>query len=266
MATRFENQVVWITGGGGGIGRELALAFAKEGATVAISGRRRDRLGLVVGEIEVNGGTALAIPCDVTDEPSVERAVEQVVESLGRLDVAVANAGVSVLGTIEKLSAEDWRRQLDVNVVGLAVTARYSIPHLKVQGGSLVLLGSAAGLISVPGMGAYCASKYAVRAIGQTLSVELHGSGVSCTTINPGFIESELEVVNQSPFDRRRGDPLRMLLWPTNRAAKVMIDAVAARKREQTITAHGKLGAFVGQHVPAVGHFVLSRGKRFLLP
>ena len=135
MATRFENQVVWITGGGSGIGRELALAFAKEGATVAISGRRQDRLGLVVGEIQINGGSALAIPCDVTDETSVERAVEQIVETLGRLDVAVANAGVSVIGTVEKLSAEDWRRQLDVNVVGLALTARYSIPHLKAHGG-----------------------------------------------------------------------------------------------------------------------------------
>lgn len=265
MAKRFQDQVAWITGGGSGIGRELALAFADEGATVALSGRRQERLELVAAEIEGNGGKAFIVPCDVTDEASVEGAVQQVVETLGRLDVAVANAGVSVVGEIAKLSAADWRRQLDVNVVGLAITARYAIPHLERHAGRLVLIGSAAGMIAVPEMGAYCASKYAVRAIGQTLAVELHGTGVTCTTICPGFIETDLEVVNQGPFDPTHGSTaVRKLLWPTDRATKLMINAVADRKREYAITAHGKLGIFVGSHLPGLAHFVLSRGKRHL--
>ena len=110
MAKRFQDQVAWITGGGSGIGRDLALAFAEEGAVVALSARRQERLELVAAEIEGNGGRAFIVPCDVTDESSVEGAVQQVVETLGRLDVAVANAGVSVVGEIAKLSAEDWRR------------------------------------------------------------------------------------------------------------------------------------------------------------
>jgi len=265
MAKRFQDRVAWITGGGSGIGRELALAFAEEGATVAVSGRRQERLELVAAEIEESGGEALIVPCDVADEASVERAVRQVVETLGRLDVAVANAGLSVVGKIAKLSAEDWRRQLDVNVVGVAITARYAIPYLQKHAGRLVLIGSAAGMIAVPEMGAYCASKYAVRAIGQTLALELHGTGVTCTTICPGFIETDLEVVNQGPFDPARGrTPARKLLWPADRAAKLMINAVAARKREYAITAHGKLGVFVGGHFPGLAHFVLSRGKRYL--
>jgi len=266
VATRFENQVVWITGGGSGIGRELALAFAREGATVVISGRRQGRLELVVAEIRVNGGKALAIPCDVTDETSVERAVEQIVETLGRLDVAVANAGVSVVGRVEKLSAEDWRRQLDVNVVGLAMTARYAIPHLEEHGGRLVLIASAAGMVVAPGLGAYCASKYAVRAIGQTLAIELHGKDVSCTTICPGFLESELEVVNQGLFDPSRAEPLRMLLWPADRAAREIVEAIAARKREHTITGHGTFVAFLGRHLPGLVHFTVARGKRYFEP
>lgn len=263
MAKRFENQVVWITGGGSGIGRSLALAFAEEGATVAVSGRRQERLELVATEIEGKGGKALAVPCDVTDEASVESAVQRVVETFGRLDVAVANAGFSVAGKIEKLSAEDWRRQLDVNVVGLAMTARHSIPHLKENAGRLVLVGSVSGMIATPGVGAYSASKYAVRAIGQTLAVELHGTGVSCTTIHPGFIESEIaQVDNQGVFDANREDTRpQKLMWPTDRAAKVTVGAIAARKREYTFTGHGKVGAFVGRHLPGLVHFGLTRGK-----
>ncbi len=263
MAKRFENQVVWITGGGSGIGRALALAFAEEGAAVAVSGRRQERLELVATEIAGNGGKALVVPCDVTDEASVERAVQQVVDTLGRLDVAVANAGFSVAGKITKLSAEDWRRQLNVNVVGLAMTARYSIPHLMKSSGRLVLVGSVASMLVTPGVGAYSASKYAVRAIGQTLAVELHGTGVSCTTIHPGFIESEnAQVDNRGVFDASREDTRpKKLMWPADRAAKAMLDAIAARKREYTFTGHGKVGAFVGRHLPGLMHVGLTRGK-----
>jgi NAD(P)-dependent dehydrogenase (short-subunit alcohol dehydrogenase family) len=263
MAKRFENQVVWITGGGSGIGRSLALAFAEEGAAVAVSGRRQERLELVAAEIEGTGGKALAVPCDVTDEASVQSAVQRIVETLGGLDVAVANAGFSVAGKIEKLSAEDWRRQFDVNVVGLAMTARYSIPHLKKSGGRLVLVGSVSSMIATPGLGAYSASKYAVRAIGQTLAVELHGTGASCTTIHPGYIESEIaQVDNQGVFDASRDDTRpQKLMWATDDAAKAMVDAVAARKREYTFTGHGKVGAFVGRHLPGLVHFGLTRGK-----
>ncbi len=263
MAKRFDNQVVWITGGGSGIGRSLALAFAGEGASVAVSGRREDRLQEVVRELEAHGAKGLAVRCDVTDEASVAEAVQKVVRTFGGLDVAVANAGFTVAGRIEKLSAADWRRQLDVNVIGTAMTARYAIPHLRERKGRLALVGSVAAMMSSRGIGAYSASKYAVRAIGQTLAIELHGSGVTCTTIHPGFIESEIaQVDNQGRFDasRKDGRP-KNLMWPTDRAARVMVDAIAARKREYTFTGHGKVGAFVGRHVPAVLHFGMTRGK-----
>lgn len=263
MAKRFDNQVVWITGGGSGIGRALALAFAKEGAAVAVSGRREDRLQAVVGEIEAAGRKGLAVRCDVTDEASVAEAVQKVVRALGGLDVAVANAGFSVAGRIEKLSAADWRRQLDVNVIGVAMTARYSLPHLRERKGRLVLIGSVASMMPTPGVGAYSASKYAVRAIGQALAAELHGSGVTCTTIHPGYIESEIaQVDNQGRFDPERDDRRpKNLMWPADRAARVMIDAIAKRKREYTFTGHGKLGAFAGRHMPGLLHFGMTRAK-----
>jgi NAD(P)-dependent dehydrogenase (short-subunit alcohol dehydrogenase family) len=264
MARRFEGKVVWITGGGSGIGKALALAFAKEGAAVAVSGRREDRLQEVVEEIAAQGGSGVAVRCDVTDEASVAEAVQKVVRALGGLDVAVANAGFSVAGRVEKLSAADWRRQLDVNVIGVAMTARYAIPHLRQRNGRLVLIGSVSSMLVAPGFGAYSASKYAVRAIGQALSAELHGSGVTCTTIHPGYIESEIaQVDNQGRFDAQREDKRpKNLMWPADRAARVMVDAVAKRKREYTFTGHGKVGAFAGRHMPGLVHFGVTRNRK----
>lgn len=263
MGKQFEDHVVWITGGGSGIGRSLALAFAESGAKVAVSGRRKERLSLVATEIEGMGGTARAVHCDVADEGSVEAAVAEVVAEFGRMDVAVANAGFAVAGKIENLSADDWRRQLDVNVIGLAMTARYAIPHLKESEGRLALVSSVSSMIATPGVGAYSASKYAVRAIGQTLSVELHGTGMSCTTLHPGYIESEIgQVDNEGRFDPSRKDTRpKRLMWSSERAASVMLDAIASRKREYTFTGHGKVGAFVGRHMPGLVHFGLTRGR-----
>jgi len=263
MARRFENKVVWITGGGSGIGKALALAFGKEGAIVAVSGRREDRLQQVVDELAAQGGKGLVVRCDVTDEASVAEAVQKVVRNLGGLDVAVANAGFSVAGRIEKLSAADWRRQLDVNVIGVAMTARYAIPHLRDRKGRLALIGSVASMMATPGIGAYAASKYAVRAIGQALAAELHGSGVTCTTIHPGYIESEIaQVDNQGRFDPQREDRRpKNLMWPADRAARVMVDAIAKRKREYTFTGHGKIGAFAGRHAPGLVHFSMTRKR-----
>jgi NAD(P)-dependent dehydrogenase (short-subunit alcohol dehydrogenase family) len=264
MGKRFLDKVVWITGGGSGIGRELALAFGREGAAVAVSGRRTDRLDQVTGQLDSLGARGIAVPCDATKEDELEQAVQSVVEHLGRLDVAVANAGFAMRGLIESLSAEDWRRQLDINVVGLAVTARHALPHLRKTRGRLALVGSTAAFLAAPRAGAYTASKYAVRAIGQTLSIELHGSGVSCTTVHPGYVASEIgQVDNQGRFhpDRKDKRPAR-LMWPTDKAARVIVNAIYRRKRDFVFTGHGKFGAWAGQHLPGAIHFVMTRQKR----
>ncbi len=257
-----DGQVAWITGAGSGIGKALALELAARGATVVVSGRRLSHLEEVAKEIERAGGRALPVACDVTDEDDVARAVGQIVQELGRLDVCVANAGFSVMGPIAKLSAEDWRRQLDTNVVGAAITAKHAIPHLEKTAGRIALVASVAAFAITPRSGAYSASKAALRAIGQTLSMELHGSGVSCTVIHPGFVESEIaQVDNQGRHDPGRADGRpKNLMWPAARAATVMADAIRARKREFVFTGHGKLGALVGQHLPGLLHLLLTRG------
>jgi NAD(P)-dependent dehydrogenase (short-subunit alcohol dehydrogenase family) len=267
MPPPLAGQTVWITGASSGIGRALALAYAGRGANVAISARREERLTEVEREIEARGGHALALPCDVTDEARVAGAVEALMARFGRLDVAVANAGYAVRGRVERLTAADWRRQLDVNVVGVAMTARHAIPHLRATRGRLALVASVAGLIPAPGAGAYSASKAAVRAMGQALAVELHGSGVSCTTLFPGFVESEIgQVDNEGVFrpDDRDRLPGR-LTWPTDRAARVMMAAVTRREREFVFTGHGRFAGFLGRHMPGVLHFAITRSSRYTL-
>ena len=261
---RFNDHVVWITGASSGIGRELARVLAEQGADVAVSARRVDRLDEAVREIEARGRRALAVACDVTKEEQIESAVAKIVEHFGRLDGAIANAGFGVVGRIEELSGEDWRRQLDTNVVGAALTARYALPELRKTGGRIGLVGSVMGMMAGPKNGAYCASKYALRAIGQTLAMECHGTGVSCTTLHPGFVESEIgQVDNQGHHDPARKDkrPAK-LMWPTSKAARVMVDALYRRRRELTFTAHGKIGAYLGRHWPGLVHFAVTRGSK----
>jgi len=183
------------------------------------------------------------------------------VAGLGKLDIAFANAGFSASGRIENLSAEDWRRQLDVNVVGVANTAKWSLPELRKTKGRLVLVSSVMGMMAMPAQGPYSASKFAVRAIGLTLAQELHGSGVSCTTIYPGFVESEIAQVGaDGRFDPTRIDKRpKKMMWTGDKAAKVIWAAVMKRRREFVFTAHGKLGAFMGRHFPGFVHFAMTR-------
>ncbi len=264
MRDRFTDQAVWITGGGSGLGEALAAEFARRGARVALSGRRVDRLNEVAGRIGATGGAAIAVPCDVTNDDAVRDAAGAVVEAFGGIDVAVANAGMGVVGFFERLSDVEWKQQFGVNLYGLVSTARYALPELRKSRGRLVLMGSVAGLVTRKRASAYCASKFAVRAIGLSLAQELHGSGVSCTTLCPGFVESDItRVDNFGHFDATRRDlrPQR-LIWPSDRAARVMVDAVGARKREYVFTGYGKIGAFLGKHFPGLIHFAATRLAR----
>ena len=260
MARDYSGEVVWITGGGTGIGRALALAYGERGARVAVSGRRLFKLESVVDDLAERGAEGLAVQCDVTDEEQVESAVDQVVDAFGRLDVAIANAGFSVSGGIRDLTADDWRRQLDVNVVGLAITVKHALPALEETGGRVALMGSVAGTVALPSEMAYSASKYAVRSIGQSIAIELADSPVSCTTIQPGFVESDIvkrdndDQVHEDWEDRRP----EMLVMEADRAAEKILKAIDRRKREYTFTGHGRVASFFGKHTPGLVHLAMA--------
>lgn len=250
----FSGQVAWITGGGTGIGKALAVALAREGATVVVSGRRLDRLEGAVAAITEAGSTGRAVRCDVTDDASVEAAVAQIIEEFGQLHVVVANAGFAVGGKTTTLTPADWERQFSTNVFGVVRTVHHALPHLMQTGGRIGLIGSVAQYLPVPGSGAYSASKAAVHSFGNTLWTELKGTGVSVTLIHPGFIHSEIaQVDNSGTYKADRVDKRpSALMWTADAAARPMLRALYQRRRVAVITGHGVLGAFLGQRFPGL--------------
>ncbi|WP_194974066.1 SDR family NAD(P)-dependent oxidoreductase [Aquiflexum lacus] len=257
----FNNKVIWITGASSGLGKFMAYEFAKQKGILALSARRVGELEEVLKEVKKLGGEGIIVPCDILEEHQIESAVLEIIKQYGRLDVAIANAGFGIYGKLEKLTAKDWRRQMDGNVTGLALTAKFAIPHLKNSKGRLALIGSVAAYLPNPNTGAYGASKAAVRSIGQTLQLELKGTGVSCTVIHPGFVDSDItRVDNDGIFHPEGKDPRpKNLMWPTDKAAKVMVKAIVKRKKSFVFTGHGRILAFLGQHFPGVGRWLIGK-------
>ena len=178
--------VFLVTGSSSGIGRAIAVEAARAGHRVFASARRPEAIeGLRSERL-----TPLAL--DVVDGSSVTRAVEEVVEAAGRIDVLVNNAGWGQMGTVEDIPMERWKAEFDVNVFGLVRVTQAALPHMREKGrGWIVNIGSIAGRLSYPFGGAYCASKYAVEAISDALRLEVERFGIRVVLIEPGPIESK---------------------------------------------------------------------------
>ncbi|PZX57822.1 SDR family NAD(P)-dependent oxidoreductase [Algoriphagus chordae] len=262
--SKTKDKVVWITGASSGIGKAMAFEWVRLGYKVVLSSRRKELLEEIALEIKNSGGEALVVPVDIMEEKSIENAVKNIIEHWKRIDIAVANAGFGVFGSIDTLTAEDWERQLQGNVTGLALTVKYTLPHLKQNQGQIGLVGSVAAYLPNPNVGAYGASKAAVYSIGQTLQVELMGTGVSCTTIHPGFVVSEIaRIDNEGTWHPERPDPRPAnLMWPTDKAAKVMANAILKRKRNYIFTTHGRVFVWLQRWFPSIMRTIASKGPK----
>ena len=262
--TNIKENVVWITGASSGIGKAMAFEWARLGYKVVLSARRKELLEEIAIEIKNSGGEALVVPVDILEEKSIENAVQSIITTWGRLDVAVANAGFGVFGSIDQLTAKDWNRQLQGNVTGLALTVKYALPYLKKNLGRIGLVGSVGAYLPSPNVGAYGASKAAVHSIGLTLQVELMGTGVSCTTIHPGFVVSEIaKIDNEGVWHPERPDPRPAnLMWSTDKAAKVMVNAVIKRKRIYIFTTHGIVFVWLQRWFPGLVRTIVSKGPK----
>lgn len=194
MADNITGKIVVITGGSSGLGEETARHLSSRGATVVIAARRSDKLGAVVAEIEKAGGKALSVPCDVTVKAQVDALVARTVETYGRIDVMVNNAGLMAIAPMSERRTDEWDRMIDINVKGLLYGVAAALPHFASQGaGHFVNIASVAGVkVFSPGGTVYSGTKFAVRAISEGLRHEV-GGRIRVTTIEPGAIESELK-------------------------------------------------------------------------
>lgn len=264
MAQRFHGKTVFITGASSGIGAELARQFAAEGAKVVAAARRKEKLDELTAGINGAGGNALAVACDVADRASVDAAVAEAVHAFGGLDVVVANAGFGVSGLMHTLDTEDFRRQFETNFFGVVHTIYATLPHLVASRGRLGLVASIMGRFGAPTTAAYCASKFAVVGLAESLYYELAEQGVSVTCINPGVVESNIRMVdNQNRWKEGRRDPApAWLTVRTDKACREIVNALYRRKFEAVITGHGKLACFLARHFPRSFRFAVRRATR----
>ncbi|HEX3179614.1 MAG TPA: SDR family NAD(P)-dependent oxidoreductase [Methylomirabilota bacterium] len=250
--TTFEGQSALITGASSGIGAALAREFARNGANVALAARRVERLARLAHEIEQTGRRAIAVHCDVTQDAEVEKAAAVTRDTFGRIDVVVANAGFGVVGPVERLTVDDYRRQFETNVFGVVRTVRATLEDVKRTRGRIVVMGSVAGHIAAPGSSPYAMSKFAVRAFAEALGHELVRAGVSVTLISPGYVASEIRRVdNDGTLREAASDPVPgWLIMPSARAARQIVQAVARRRREAVTTGHARAFVFLNRHAP----------------
>jgi len=244
--SKFAKQTVLITGASAGIGEALAREFARQGANLILFARRKKRLKKLADSLAVFGAATLICRGDVTRNGDLEAAVREGKARFGNIHVVVANAGFGVLGRLERLRLTDYRRQFETNVFGVLRTIYATLDCLKKSKGRLVLIGSVSGHLSTPQSSAYTMSKFAVRALADSLYSELAPDGIAVTLISPGFVKTEIHTVDRQGMrnpDAKSQVP-EWLPISAHSAAASIVDAVAKRERERVVSWHGKV--FVG--------------------
>ncbi len=251
MARRLMGTVALITGASSGIGEATALALAAEGSTVAIAARRRDRLEQVVERIG-DDADVLVIETDVTDEASARAMVESTVTEFGRLDTLVNNAGVMLLGPIVDAPVEEWRRMVELNLLGLLYTTHAALPHLLEAAerdprrvADVVNVSSVAGRVARLGSGVYNATKFGVAAFSESLRQEVTRRHLRVSLIEPGATRTELvrqnrpEVIETidanfgSTEIMRAEDIAESIVFTVTRPRHVAVNEVLIRPTEQ---------------------------------
>ena len=218
-------RVVAITGASAGIGRAIAIRLARDGASVAICARRRDRLDRVADEIIQAGGTSLPIVADVTQDTEMQTFVDQTLSRWGQLDVIVCNAGYGVYGAIDQIAPDKMQAMMAVNYLGTFNAARAALPVFRRQRhGHFVIISSIVGKRGVPFIGAYAATKFAQVGLAECLRAELAGSGIHVTAVYPISTESEFHevMIRHSGYATRARGPRQ----PAERVAQAVARAI----------------------------------------
>jgi len=193
MSAKLSGKVAVVTGASSGIGKATALALAAEGAKVAIAARRSDRLELVAKQIEQLGSQALPIVADITDEAQANHIIQTAHAEFGQIDILINNAGIALLGKIAHADTSDWRRMIELNVLGLMWTTHAVLPIFTAQkSGHVVNISSVAGRTIRVGIGVYNVTKWGVNAFSEALRQEVCKENIRVTVIEPGLVDTEI--------------------------------------------------------------------------
>jgi NADP-dependent 3-hydroxy acid dehydrogenase YdfG len=243
-----DGKVTVITGASSGIGEATAELFAEEGAKVALLARRADRLGELAQRISDDGGEALPIEIDITDHGKVEAAMAEIMGQFKAIHHLVNNAGVMLLGAVEGWDINDWRRMIDVNLMGLLYCTREALPLIRDSGGGhIVNVSSVAGRTASFGSAVYNMTKWGVVGFSEALRQEALNSNIRVTCVEPGYVTTELQGHNTHPMvtegiDKMReevGTPLeakdiaRGILYAVGQADHVNVNEILIRPTGQ---------------------------------
>ncbi len=201
-----ERRGAWITGGGRGIGAEVARCLAEAGARVIVSARTETEIEGVAAQLRQSGFDAWALPCDVTDPEQIEMLMGRAHELLGPVQILVNNAGVAASAPFLKITLEDWNRMLTVNATGAFLCSQAVLPDMLESGwGRVVNVASIAGKMGAPYIAAYCASKHALLGLTRAMASELASAGITVNAVCPGYVDTPMTQASIAHITRKTG-------------------------------------------------------------
>jgi NAD(P)-dependent dehydrogenase (short-subunit alcohol dehydrogenase family) len=267
-----RGRVVLVTGGSRGLGLAIARRLVREGARVAICARDRDTLERARLELERDGGVVLAVPCDVSDRAGVMAMVNQVSQQLGPIDALVNNAGTIVVGPVDAMTIDDFRKAMDTNFWGPLHVTLAVLPQMRARrSGRIVNVASIGGKISVPHLLPYSASKFALVGLSEGLRAELRDEGILVSTICPGLMRTGSP--RHAWFKGRHreeyawfsvSDSLPGLSMAAERAARQVVQALRWGRAERVLSLPAKVGATVHALAPGATSELLALIDRWL--
>jgi len=244
----FNENVIIITGASAGIGKELALQLAKQGAYLSLAARDVNRLTEIVMQCKALGAKVISIQTDVTKKEQCKNLIDKTIEEYGKIDTLINNAGISMWARFDEITEiELFENIMKVNYLGSVYCTFYALQHLKKSKGRIIGISSLTGKVGVPTRTGYAASKHAMAGFFDSLRIELMNSGVTVTMVYPGFVATEVreralgvdgKAVGKSHVDEEN-------VMSAEECAKQIINVSAKRKRELVMTSKAKIGLWI---------------------
>jgi short-subunit dehydrogenase len=259
-----NEQVIVITGASSGIGLSTAHAAAQQGAKLVLAARSDQTLNDIVQQLRTNGTQAIAVGADVGNRADVEKIVEAAVQTFGRIDTWVNDAGISIYGKLEDVADEDSRKLFDTNFWGVVYGSLVALPYLKQSGGALINIGSEVSDAYVPLLGMYSASKHAVKGFTDSLrlELELEEAPVSVTLIQPTAVDTPFPQHGKNYMDREANLP-HPRIDPED-VAKAILDAAANPRRDVRVGLMAKINTTAATLMPSVADAFAKKQAKML--